>query len=199
VSGQGAGRPLTPRRETSPGISRHCATMHPRSRTGASCADSTGQGERFGSSERLRSSLLARCAARSGTARRKTRSPWCSSRLSAAHFPPRLHHRRPLRAGRPYRRLLGGLGRQPSEIFTTRLDSPESSLLGISHRRAFWPFRPTGEMAISLGCENLWIPCLRDSRDGSPRRRRSARGAGDVGSADWSPDGKRARRHPRRG
>jgi Tol biopolymer transport system component len=75
---------------------------------------------------------------------------------------------------------------QPSEIFTTRLDSPESRPLGISPA-GILAISSTGEMAISLGCEE---PCR-----GTLARVPLAGGAprevlDDVGSADWSPDGK---------
>jgi serine/threonine protein kinase len=78
---------------------------------------------------------------------------------------------------------------QPSEIFTTRLDSPESRSLGI-FPAGILAISSTGEMAISLGCENVWDPCY-----GTLARVPLAGGAPrevleDVGSADWSPDGK---------
>ena len=78
---------------------------------------------------------------------------------------------------------------QPSEIFTTRLESPESRSLGISPA-GILAVSSTGEMAISLGCENAWDPCLGTLATvplagGAPREVLD-----NVGSADWSPDGK---------
>jgi eukaryotic-like serine/threonine-protein kinase len=78
---------------------------------------------------------------------------------------------------------------QPSEIFTTRLDSPESRSLGISPAGVL-AISSTGEMAISLGCENIWDPCFGTLATvplagGAPREVLE-----NVGSADWSPDGK---------
>src|SRR6266545_308949 len=78
---------------------------------------------------------------------------------------------------------------QPSEIFTTRLDSPESRSLGISPA-GILAISSTGEMAISLGCENIWDPCYGTLATvplagGAPREVLE-----NVGSADWSPDGK---------
>ena len=77
---------------------------------------------------------------------------------------------------------------KPSEIFTTRVGSDESRPLGIFPAGS-WP-SPRPEMAISLGCENRWDPCF-----GTLARVPLAGGAPrevleDVGSADWSPDGK---------
>ena len=78
---------------------------------------------------------------------------------------------------------------KPSEIFTTRVDSSESRPLGI-FPAGILAVSSTGEMAISLGCQNRWEPCfgtlaLAPLAGGAPREVLE-----DVGSADWSPDGK---------
>jgi Tol biopolymer transport system component len=78
---------------------------------------------------------------------------------------------------------------QPTEIFTTRLDSRESRPLGISPAGVL-AISSTGEMAISLDCENFWDPCFGTLATvplagGAPREVLE-----NVGSADWSPDGK---------
>jgi len=78
---------------------------------------------------------------------------------------------------------------KPSEIFTSRVGSSESRLLGI-FPAGILAISSTGEMAISLGCENRWEPCF-----GTLARAPLAGGAArevleDVASADWSPDGK---------
>ena len=78
---------------------------------------------------------------------------------------------------------------KPSEIFTTRVGSTESRPLGI-FPAGILAISSTGEMAISLGCENRWDPCF-----GTLARAPLAGGAPrevleNVSSADWSPDGK---------
>ncbi len=78
---------------------------------------------------------------------------------------------------------------KPSEIFTTRADSAESRTLGI-FPAGILAVSSTGEMAISLGCENRWDPCFGTLAHvplagGAPREVLE-----DVGSADWSPDGR---------
>jgi Tol biopolymer transport system component len=78
---------------------------------------------------------------------------------------------------------------KPSEIFTTRLGSTESRPLGI-FPAGILAISSAGEMAISLGCENRWEPCF-----GTLARVPLAGGIprevlDNVGSADWSPDGK---------
>ena len=78
---------------------------------------------------------------------------------------------------------------KPSEIFTTRIDSAESRPLGI-FPAGILAIASTGEMAISLGCENRWEPCFGtlarvSLAGGTPREVLEG-----VGSADWSPDGK---------
>ena len=78
---------------------------------------------------------------------------------------------------------------KPSEIFTTRIDSPESRPLGI-FPAGILAVSSTGEMAISMGCEDRWDPCYGTLarvplNGGTPREV-----VEDVGSADWSPDGK---------
>jgi eukaryotic-like serine/threonine-protein kinase len=78
---------------------------------------------------------------------------------------------------------------KPSEIFTTRVGSPESRPLGI-FPAGILAISSAGEMAISLGCENRWEPCFGTLArvplaGGTPREVLEG-----VGSADWSPDGK---------
>jgi Tol biopolymer transport system component len=78
---------------------------------------------------------------------------------------------------------------KPSEIFTTRVGSAESRPLGI-FPAGILAVSSQGEMAISLGCVNRWEPCF-----GTLARAPLAGGAprevlDNVGSADWSPDGK---------
>jgi len=80
---------------------------------------------------------------------------------------------------------------RPSEIFTTRLDSPESRSLGISPA-GLQAVSSSGEMAITLGCEPINYV---DLCHGTLARVPLAGGAprevlDDVASADWSPDGK---------
>ncbi len=78
---------------------------------------------------------------------------------------------------------------KPSEVFTSRVDSPEWRPLGISPA-GILAISSTGEMAIALGCEERVGTC-----HGTLARVPLAGGAprevlDDVGSADWSPDGK---------
>jgi eukaryotic-like serine/threonine-protein kinase len=78
---------------------------------------------------------------------------------------------------------------KPSEIFTSRVGSAESRPLGI-FPAGILSISSAGEMAISLGCENRWEPCFGTLArvplaGGTPREILE-----DVGSADWSPDGK---------
>jgi hypothetical protein len=79
---------------------------------------------------------------------------------------------------------------QPSEIFTTRLDSPESRPLGISPA-GILAISSVGEIAISLPCEEIWASVCYGTlarvplAGGAPRELLD-----DVTSADWSPDGK---------
>src|SRR5262249_33850970 len=78
---------------------------------------------------------------------------------------------------------------KPSEIFTTRVGSSESRPLGI-FPAGILAISSTGELAISLGCENRWEPCFGTLArvplaGGTPREV-----VENVGSADWSPDGK---------
>ena len=77
----------------------------------------------------------------------------------------------------------------PSEIFTARVGSPESRRLGISEA-AILAVSPTGEMALSVGCDAPASNCL-----GTLARVPLAGGApreimDGVNFADWSPDGK---------
>ena len=78
---------------------------------------------------------------------------------------------------------------KPSEIFTTRVQLSESRPLGI-FPAGILAISSAGEMAISLGCQNRGDPCF-----GTLARVPLAGGAPrevleNVGSADWSPDGK---------
>jgi Tol biopolymer transport system component len=78
---------------------------------------------------------------------------------------------------------------KPSEIFTTRVGSSESRSLGI-FPAGILAISSSGDMAISLGCENRWEPCFGTLArvplaGGTPREVLD-----NVGSADWSPDGK---------
>jgi Tol biopolymer transport system component len=78
---------------------------------------------------------------------------------------------------------------KPSEIFTTRTDSPESRSLGI-FPAGIHSVSSTGEMAVSLGCQDRGDWCFGTLAraplgGGAPREVLEA-----VGSADWSPDGK---------
>jgi len=78
---------------------------------------------------------------------------------------------------------------KPSEIFTTRIDGPESRPLGISPA-GILAISSSGEMAIALGCEERSGTCY-----GTLARVPLAGGAprevlDDIASADWSPDGK---------
>jgi len=78
---------------------------------------------------------------------------------------------------------------KPSEIFTTRVNSLESRPLGI-FPAGILSISSAGEMAISLGCENRFDPCFGTLArvplaGGTPREVLE-----DVGSADWSPDGR---------
>jgi len=78
---------------------------------------------------------------------------------------------------------------KPSEIFTTRVGSSDSRPLGI-FPAGILAISSAGEMAISLGCENRWEPCFGTLArvplaGGTPREVLE-----NVGSADWSPDGK---------
>ena len=77
----------------------------------------------------------------------------------------------------------------PSEIFETRVGSSESRSRGI-FPAGILAVSSQNEMAISLGCRNRWEPCF-----GTLARVPIAGGAprevlDNVGSADWSPDGK---------
>jgi dipeptidyl aminopeptidase/acylaminoacyl peptidase len=78
---------------------------------------------------------------------------------------------------------------KPSEIFTTRVGSTDSRPLGI-FPAGILAISSAGEMAVSLGCENRWEPCFGTLArvplaGGTPREVLD-----NVGSADWSPDGK---------
>ncbi|HEY6064770.1 MAG TPA: protein kinase [Thermoanaerobaculia bacterium] len=78
---------------------------------------------------------------------------------------------------------------KPSEIFTSRVGSADARPLGI-FPAGILSISSTGEMAISLGCENRWEPCFGTLArvplaGGTPREVLEA-----VASADFSPDGK---------
>jgi hypothetical protein len=78
---------------------------------------------------------------------------------------------------------------KPSEIFTTRIDSPESRPLGIFPAGIF-AVSSTGEMAVSLGCEDRWDPCFGTLARVPLNSTAPREVLENVGSADWSPDGK---------
>ena len=107
-----------------------------------------------------------------------------------AHFPPRLPDGRALRSRRPDDRLLGCLGRKAErDLHDARGLEPSRGRWGI-FPAGILAVSSTGEMAISLGCENRGDPCF-----GTLARVPLAGGAPrevleNVGSADWSPDGK---------
>jgi Tol biopolymer transport system component len=78
---------------------------------------------------------------------------------------------------------------KPSEIFTTRVGSTDSRPLGISPA-SILAISSKGEMALSLDCAPHRQPCvgtlaLAPLAGGAPRPI-----SADVGSADWSPDGR---------
>ncbi len=83
---------------------------------------------------------------------------------------------------------------KPVELFTSRLESPESSSLKaqVGGRVAgIQSISPTGEMAVLLDCELIWGVCHNGTLvrmplvGGTPRVLMD-----DVFEADWSPDGK---------
>jgi Tol biopolymer transport system component len=79
---------------------------------------------------------------------------------------------------------------KPSEIFTTRPESPESRSLGLSPASLF-AVSSTGDLAVSIG----WRPLLGWETSGTLARVSLEGGAPrevleNVGEADWSPDGK---------
>jgi WD40 repeat protein len=84
----------------------------------------------------------------------------------------------------------GSWGGNASEIFETRIGQRESRPLRI-FPAGILAVSSLGEMAISLGCEDLWDPCF-----GTLARVPLAGGAPrevleGVLSADWSPDGQK--------
>lgn len=79
---------------------------------------------------------------------------------------------------------------KPSEIFMTRVGSSDARTLGIVPPAGILAISSTGELAISLPCENRWEPCYGtlarvSLAGGTPREVLD-----NVSSADWSPDGK---------
>jgi WD40 repeat protein len=81
-------------------------------------------------------------------------------------------------------------GGNASEIFEARLGSPEARALRI-FPAGILAVSSAGEMAISLGCEDLWDPCFGTLArvplsGGAPREVLEG-----VLSADWSPDGQK--------
>ena len=79
-------------------------------------------------------------------------------------------------------------GGKPSELYTTRPESPESGSLGFRDAGIF-SISPTGEMALARGCILIWGDCLGTlarvpSAGGEPREIMQR-----VHSADWAPDG----------
>jgi Tol biopolymer transport system component len=78
---------------------------------------------------------------------------------------------------------------KPSEIFLTQIGSSDSRALGI-FPAGILAVSSQNEMAISLGCQNVWEPCFGTLArapviGGRPRELMES-----VSSADWSPDGK---------
>ena len=81
-----------------------------------------------------------------------------------------------------------GWGGTPVEIYTTRVDSPESRRLGFPSVGLF-SVSGSGKLALALGCELNWGRCrgmLAESALGGGAAREILEG---VDSADWSPDG----------
>jgi eukaryotic-like serine/threonine-protein kinase len=79
---------------------------------------------------------------------------------------------------------------KPSELFTTRPESPESRALGLSPA-SLLSISPAGDLAVSIG----WRPLLGWETVGTLARVSLEGGAPrevleNVGEADWSPDGK---------
>jgi eukaryotic-like serine/threonine-protein kinase len=77
---------------------------------------------------------------------------------------------------------------KPVELFTTRLDGPESRPLGLS--AGILAISASGEMAVVLGCEINWAKCRGTLAQapllgGAPREILE-----DVDRADYGPDGK---------
>jgi eukaryotic-like serine/threonine-protein kinase len=78
---------------------------------------------------------------------------------------------------------------KPSELYTTRPESPGSRSLGLQHAGIF-SISSSGEMAIGLGCTLNWGQCLGTLAQvpltgGAPRSIMD-----NVHYADWAPDGK---------
>jgi Tol biopolymer transport system component len=78
---------------------------------------------------------------------------------------------------------------KPVEIFRTRIEGPESQPLGYSPAGVL-AVSPSGELAMSLGCELNWAECRgtlarMPLSGGAPRQVLE-----DVFYADWAPDGK---------
>ena len=78
---------------------------------------------------------------------------------------------------------------KPSELFMTRVGSSESRPLGI-FPAGILAISSAGEMAISLGCQNRWEPCFGTLARGPLLNGVPREVLDNVGSADWSPDGK---------
>jgi hypothetical protein len=78
---------------------------------------------------------------------------------------------------------------KPSEIFRTRIGSADALPLGI-FPAGILAVSSQGEMAISLGCENMWEPCFGTLARAPANSRAPRELLENVSSADWSPDGK---------
>jgi Tol biopolymer transport system component len=78
---------------------------------------------------------------------------------------------------------------KPSEIFRTRIGSADATQLGI-FPAGILAVSSQGEMAISLGCDNMWEPCFGTLARAPANSRAPRELLENVGSADWSPDGK---------
>ena len=80
-------------------------------------------------------------------------------------------------------------GGKPSELYTTRSESPESRSLGLQDAGIF-SISPSGEMAIALKCSLNWSTCIGTLAQvplagGAPKEIME-----DVHCGDWSPDGR---------
>jgi len=78
---------------------------------------------------------------------------------------------------------------KPSEIFTMRVDRNESLSLEI-FPAGILAVSSAGELAVSLGCSDRWEPCFGTLARVPPGGGAPREVLENVGSADWSPDGK---------
>lgn len=82
-----------------------------------------------------------------------------------------------------------GWGGAPVEVFTTRIDSPESRRLGYPSS-GVWAVSSSGKLALSLGCELNWGRCRGTLAESALSGGAAREILDNVDSADWSPDGK---------